>query len=287
SDSKESDNFPILEAAWPTVAAALTRFLAGSNDRLQTACDALRDFLDFTGRWDEWLALLRDAEAKAIAAKDFSNAGWCAYDAGWVHCLRGQSAEVLACADRAKDYWNEAKASTREHAIAMRLRGHGYRLARDYPAAIEVFREVAELWRTLSLESIDAAIILNDLAGAELSSGDIYGAERNFRESQRIALAVDYREGIAYTTGNLASIALEQEDWSGAEVLSHESLTLAEKIGRKELIAANCYRLAIALIQQGRKSEALPHARRAVEIFTILRHPDLDLARQNFTECES
>ncbi len=127
---KKFDNFPVLDAAWPTVAAALPRFLAGPNDRLQTVCYALRDFLNFTGRWDEWLALSQDAEAKAVAAKDFLNAGWRAYQAGWVQYLRGQSAEVLACADRAEAHWREAQAGARERANAIRLRGIGHELSR-------------------------------------------------------------------------------------------------------------------------------------------------------------
>src|SRR5205085_3939894 len=82
---KNFDNFPVLDAAWPTVAAALPRFLAGPNDRLQTVCIVFQIFLNFTGRWDEWLALSRDAENRAVAAKDFLKAGWRAHDAGWVH----------------------------------------------------------------------------------------------------------------------------------------------------------------------------------------------------------
>src|SRR5215204_66069 len=88
---EEFDNFPVLDAAWPTVAAALPRFLAGPNDLLQTVCETLQRFLDFTGHWDEWLTLARDAEVKALVAKDFWNAGWRAYNAGWIHNLRGQS----------------------------------------------------------------------------------------------------------------------------------------------------------------------------------------------------
>ena len=88
-----------------------------------------------------------------MAAKDFLYAGWQAFSAGWIHHLRGQSAEVLACADRAEAHWREAQAGTRERAVAIRLRGIGHQLAGDYPAAIAAYRKAVELWRTLSFES--------------------------------------------------------------------------------------------------------------------------------------
>jgi len=82
---QQHDRFPVLDANWPTVAAALPLFLAGPNPRLQTVCVALVDFLDFTGRWDEWLSLEQHAEAKSLAAGDHAKAGWRAHRAGWVH----------------------------------------------------------------------------------------------------------------------------------------------------------------------------------------------------------
>jgi tetratricopeptide (TPR) repeat protein len=282
------DSFPVLDAAWSTIDAALPHFISGPNDQLQTVCDALQHFLNFTGRWDERLVLSRDAEVKAVAVKDFLKAGWRAYEAGWVHYLRGQSAEVLACADRAEAHWCETStASVREQATAIRLRGEGHILAGDYPAAITAYREAVELWRTLSIENVDVVVGLDSLARTEMLSGDVGDAERDFREALRIALAVDYREGVANITGNLAVLALDRKDWDGAEALSREALTLSEKVGRKELIASNCLRLAEALAEQGRKDEALPYARRAVEIFTALRSPRLEEARQTFAECES
>ncbi|HEX8352625.1 MAG TPA: tetratricopeptide repeat protein, partial [Pyrinomonadaceae bacterium] len=281
------DNFPVLDAAWPTVAAALPRFLAGPNERLQTVCSALNKFLEFTGWWDEWLALCRDSEVKAVAAKDFLSAGWLAYDAGCVYYLRRQSEEVLTYADRAEVHWRGAQAGAREQAIAISLRGDGHKLAGDYTAAIAAYREVAEIWRTLSPESTDLAIGLNNLANAEQQSGDPDAAERDYGEALRIAQAVNYSEGIATYTANLAGLALSREDWPGAEALAHKALSLAENIGRRELIAGNCHRLVIALAQQDRKPEALPYAQRAVEIFNTLRHPNLEEARQALAECES
>ncbi len=46
----------------PTIAAALPRFLAGPNDRFKTIINALVDFLNFTGRWDEMACPFADAE---------------------------------------------------------------------------------------------------------------------------------------------------------------------------------------------------------------------------------
>lgn len=63
----QHERFPVLDTAWPSVSPALRQFLAGPNDRLQTVCEALADFLNFTGRWDELLALNQSAEVKAVA----------------------------------------------------------------------------------------------------------------------------------------------------------------------------------------------------------------------------
>lgn len=283
---QEHDRFPVLDTAWPTVAPALPLFLAGPNARLQTVCSALTDFLDFTGRWDEWLSLNQQAETKAVAAGDHDKAGWRAYQAGWVHYLREHADAVLACTERAAAHWQMAQAGGRERALAIRLRGIGHHLKQDYPTAIAAYRESLELHRTLSAESVDVAIALNDLATAEKGSGDLDAAVRDCREALRIARAVGYAEGVAIYTGNLAALALEREDWPGAETLAREALILSKKLGRQELIAEDCRRLAKALARQGKPAEALPYARRAVEIYTRLGSPELEKARATLAECE-
>jgi tetratricopeptide (TPR) repeat protein len=256
------ERFPVLDATWPSVAPALPRFLAGPNDRLQTVCDALRTFLEFTGRWDEWQSLEQQAEAKAVAAGDHYHAGWRAFQTGWVHYLRGQADAVLACADRAAAHWKNAfpkgkgaQAIVRERGVAISLRGIGHDLKKDYPASIAACRESLELHRSLSAESVDVAVALNALAGAEQSSGDFAAAERDYREGLRVARAVGHAEGVAGYTGNLASLALTRKDWPGAEKLAREALPLSEKVGRQELIASNCHRIAKALVRQGKGAE--------------------------------
>jgi tetratricopeptide (TPR) repeat protein len=283
---QKHDRFPVLDAAWPTVAPALPLFVAGTNPRLQTVCAALQDFLEFTGRWDEWRSLSQQAEAKAVAAGDHAKAGWQAYNVGWVHYLRGQVDAVLGCAERAAAHWQTAQASARERAAAISLRGRGHELAADYPNAIAAYREALDLHRSVSAESADVVTDLNDLADAESASGDLEAAERDYREALRIARAVGDAELMAAISGNLAGRALDREDWPGAEALAREALALCETVGRQELIADSCRRLALALVRQGKPAAALPHARRAVEIYTRLGHPDLESARAILAACE-
>lgn len=59
-----------------------------------------------------------------------------------------------------------------------------------------------------------------------------------------------------------------------------------EKIKYWGFIATNCDRLTTALMRQGKAAEALPHARRAVDIFDRLGSPRLEAARATLRECE-
>jgi len=283
---KQFDRFPMLDAAWPTIAAALPRFMIGPNDLLQTVSSALKDFLEFTGRWDEWLGLSKTAENRAVEAGDSLNAGWRAYEAGWIYGMRGQHVEVLACADRAEAYWKVEEPETEKRALAMRLRGGGHNLQKQYLAAITAYREAVEILR-ISDRKEEFALTLNDLADAERLSGDLDAAERDYHEALQIIRTIDSREGEGYIIGNLAVIALERKDWSGAEGLAREALSLSEKIGRQELIGLNCDRLANAVLRQGKKPEALRYAEQAVEIFRRLGSPNLASVRKTLAECES
>ena len=284
---QQHDRFPVLDAAWVTVAPALPLLLAGPNKRLQTVCDALPIFFEFTGRWDESLSLNQQAEAKAVAAGDYNKAGWRAQQAGWINNLRRQAERVLDCAERAAAHWQTADVGARERSIAIHLRGIGHELNKDYRAAIADYRQCLDLLRSLSAESVDVATALNSLASAERRSGNLAAAERDYREALRIARVVGRPEGVALATGNLAQLALDREEWPGAETLAREALSLSEKLGRRELIASNCCRIAKAVMRQGKVPEARPYARRAVEIYTQLDHPNLEEARATLRECEA
>lgn len=293
------EGFRALDAEWDFLAAALPRLLSGDNDRLQAVCAQLTFFLDFTGRWDELLWLSEQAETRALAAGDKENAGIRAYQAGYTYYLRNQPDLVLSCAARAAEHWRES--TPRNKAIAIRLRGVGHELNKDYPAAIAAYRESLEIRRSIFPESDDVAIVLNDLAGAERANKDYPAAERDYREALRIDRKNKNDEGIATDIGNLAALALDRAELaedeapvlSEAEGLAREALALAEKVGRQELIASNCHRLAKALLMQSKSKlnfdlqEALTLSRRAVEIYTRLKSPRLQKAQELLEEIEA
>ncbi len=279
--------FHILETAWPQLAAALPAMVVGDNKRLQSVCDALSPFLDFSGRWDERLALESEAEQRALREGDFTNAGWRVYKVGFCHALRGQTTEVLACADRAAAHWLKAGAGAHERATAIGLRGIGHELSGDYAKAIADSREAIDLFHSLSHKSIEVSSALGTLAQALRLSGQRDEAEAHYREALAIAQELGDSEAVAISICNLAELALDRGRWSEAERLSREALKLAEEIGRKELIAEGCLWLATVLSRQSHGAEGLPFAERSVAIYTDLRAPNLRFAEQILAECRA
>ena len=283
---REFERYAELEQHWSLLAASLPEFLLGENQRLQTVCDALTDVLNFSGRWDVWLTLSEQSEAKALAAQDFYNAGWRAYYAGWVYRLRGQADSVLACAERCGQHWQQGKAGNRELALAIRLRGLGHKLAKQYALAIDDYQQALNLYKSSAAESEDVAIALNSLAEAQKELGDSITAEASYREALRIAVKTKDRKGVAIYTGNLADLMLARKDWQQAENLARDALALAEALGSLELIGGVCRVLAHALAQQNRQDEGLPYAVRAVEILSKLGlTEELTKAQQTLLAC--
>lgn len=280
------DGFRTLDAEWDFIAAALPHLLIGDNDRLQAVCDQMMFFLNFSGRWDERLWLCKQGEERALTAADYHNAGRRVYGAGYVYGLRNQASDVLACASRSKEYLRHS--SDINKALVIQLFGIGHTLNKDYPAAIAAHREALEIYRYISPESVEVAIVLANLADVEHKNEDDLNAERDFREALRIAKEIKNDELISGITGNLAELALDQEQWGKAEFLAREALTLAERVGRVEVIAGCCKPLAKAVLKQNKNlEEASSLAHRAIEIFSHLRmSKELQDAQETLTEIE-
>lgn len=279
------EGFRTLDAEWNFISAALPCMLTGDNYRLQIVCAQLSFFLEYTGKWDDSIRLYEQAEVRALAADDKENAGWRAYRAGSIYYQRDQPAEVLACAARTAEHWQDS--TPRNKAIAIRLSGIGHQLNKDYPAAISVYRKALEIFRSISPESSDVSNALSDLADAESTNKDYPSAERDYREALRVVKIIKDEESEAVCTGNLADLFLDREQWPEAEALAREALVLAEKIGRQVLIAWDCRVIAKALLKQNKNlDEAFSHSRRAVEIYTRLRSPGLKGVQEILAEIE-
>ncbi len=279
------ERFLVLETQWPVLAASLPLFLEGDNSRLQRLCDALYSFMNFYGHWDERLHLSLAAEEHAVASNDWQCAGWRANDAGRIYVRRGQVSETFDCVDRAEAYWSKITIGPRERGTVSRLRGWAYELQQDYPAAIEAYQEALSVWRALAPESLEVSKALTAIAEVQRLLGNLVLAEQGYREALRIDMKLDNTEGIATCKGYLAELALVRHDLLSSETLAGEALELSDLMGRQELIARVSMYLAMSLIQQGRGPEALPHAQKAVEIFTRLRSRRLVQAQSILKEC--
>lgn len=285
--STDYEKFPMLEAEWEFISAALPRLLAGDNDRLQKVCDKLFWFLHLTGRWDDLIWLSEQGETLAVVANDKESAGQRAYQAGWGYITRNQPIEVVTCAVRAQEYWKNSTSFCKFKAI--HLRGQGEALHKNSSAAIVAYHEALEIARSIyPTDNYAVSSVLNDLASLAFKNNDYLAAERDYCESLRIVKVMKYEEGVAVITGNLADLALVRQQWQKAESFAQEALELAEKVGRQESIALDCHLLAKALLKQNKNLEkARTFAHRAIEIFTHLSFKDLPAAQQTLAEIEN
>ena len=277
--------FDALEAHWPQIEAALPRLLAGENTRLQLFCDKIHSFLDFSGRWQAALLIHAAAESRAIAVKDFINAGWCAHRQAWLLKSQGDGAACLQIAERLAQHWQGA--GEHERSMIIRLRGHAHSLHNNYPAAMLAFEEALQIRRAISGESRSVAGVLNALANTKKRMGQLDLAEQDYRAALHLSQKLNHRRGIATYTGNLADLAIQRGDFLPAEQLARQALAIAIQIGRQELIAAHNHYLARGLQGQDKANDALPHARIAVEIFSRLGARKLSEAQATLAACEA
>ena len=282
---KNFDRFSYLDIVWSSISPALPLFLASDNARLQTVCDALNDFLKFRCRWDERISLNVAAEAKALDAGDHLSAGWRAYRAGTTYYRRRNINAVFSCACRALQHWSAEPAGVFEHSTAILLRGMGHQLNQNYSTAISDFREAFNIRNRFATNSKSAAIALHWLAKSESLYGDHDASERHYLEALHIAQTVNYPEGVAYITCNLAGLALERKEWPGAEKLAREALALTETLERLDLTALIYDRLSRALVRQSKTAEARVYAQKAVDISGCYGLPDLAIAQATLAEC--
>ncbi|MBN8656329.1 MAG: ATP-binding protein [Anaerolineae bacterium] len=285
---KDYEKFPMLDAEWDFISAALPRLLTGDNNRLQTLCDQLDRFLDFTGRWDDWLWLSEQAEACATSVNNKVDAIWRANQGGKIYSLRNQPLKAQTCKIRIAEYLGDDKSLMYSFLHKLIL------FDEDIRSYFKIdFEGLLESESFNQLKSVAPDLFLNEdeflysIGYYKQKNKNRTSAERNYREALRIAKKIKDDEGTAIYTGNLSELALDREQWAEAESLARKALALAEKVGRQELIANDSHVLAKALLKQNKNlDEALSMSSHAVEIYTRLRHPNLQSAQELLAEIE-
>jgi len=278
------EDFKILEHEWHFIEASWSRLSLTKPHQLRLLRDLLHQFLNFSGRWDEEILLNQMVEQNAIKENDNHGAGLSAFYIGYIHFVRKQSDEVLSCALRAETYWKEAR--PREKATAMRLLGLGYQLKGEHSKSIELFKESLATYQSIDPEMQEVIVLLNDLAVIHREIGSHSLAEKYYQDALIIAKKNNDTEQIAGLTGNLAQLYIEDDRWEDSWELSLEALELDEKIGRSDFIGIESNRLAQILIHQNHLEEALPLARRAIEILTRLKLSEAQWAKATLMKIE-
>ena len=276
------DGFKVLESEWTTIAAALPRLYTRENNQLQSICESIATFLDYSGRWDILIELTQQAEQKALDIKDKNNAGWRAYDLGWIYYLRGQSSDVLACANRAEKYWKNS--GPNQKATAFRLRGLSYELEKNYSAAKNLYLQAIKTWKSKSSTRVEISMTYIDLGYIEEITGNYKAAMDNFNIALQLARKNKDDDLIASSLGSLASLAGKKNEWKKAKLLAQEALNISEKTGRQVLIAHASHTIAKSLYLESHYSEGLPYIQRTIEIYTRVKDKDLQEALITFNE---
>jgi tetratricopeptide (TPR) repeat protein len=288
--SRNYATFNRLETEWPNLHAAADLLWemagakndeVGDKDSVRLLVDLvwpLRQFLLFSGRWNERVQLNKRAYEIACAMKKWYKAGWHAYWIASVQLNRACIADASLWADRCVEAWAHV-GNKHEQAAATRTRGLVARQRKDYDEAERLYQDALAVWRDLGLDK-DVTNVLEDLGGLAQERKDYDAAEWYYHEALDLAEKLNDKEGQGRCSGNLGDLALDRKQWTEARQWFEQALPLAREIGCVDLIAHAQYGLARVWEAEGRADRALPLAQEALGIHERLQHRDLAEARE-------
>jgi tetratricopeptide (TPR) repeat protein len=269
------ETFGMLDENWDLISAALPTLLELPNDELQQVYSISRQYLGFTGRWDERRALSVATESLAIAEGDYRLANWRAYDIGMIHYRRGEGLAAIDVSVRMEDHARHIEPDSREAmALAFRVRGLARRQLGELTEARDIGIESVRLFEQLG-RSKDYACALNAVGVTFRLMGEPEQSYDYSRLALEVAQEVGSREYEADYLGNLADLVIDRAEWTEARRQVQHALALSLDIGRVELIARNELRLARVEAGDGRLKEARTLATSALERYASLGMPQV------------
>ena len=155
-----------LENLWPIVTAAFNAAVESGGRTLQRLCAEFSAFAGFYGDASELVQIYLRAEEGAAGRGDFQDAGQRAYEAGGLYRRLEDADNVLACCDRAAEYWKEHPPPRAVLAGLAQLRGLGLGLKNDWAGAIRAYEQSAGEFRVAG-DAENLASVRMDLGIAE------------------------------------------------------------------------------------------------------------------------
>jgi tetratricopeptide (TPR) repeat protein len=268
-------------ADWLWETAVIEEDLVGDKDAVRMLYDlvnTLKQFLWFSGRWDERARLSIQAYNAIRTLDDWNATGWCAYDVAVIHYYRDHIDDAALWTNRCAEAWMGG-AGKHERAAVMRMRGLIEEQRKDYDRARELLQEALTIRRSLGMDS-GVVTLLNDLSTLARKCNDYDGAARYLRQALELVEEQDLGELRACTSKNLGLLELARNQWAEAHSWFGQALLLAKEIGRGDLVADIRYGLALACEAEGRMDLALPLAQEALAIYERLQHRDLAEAQE-------
>jgi predicted ATPase/DNA-binding SARP family transcriptional activator len=249
-------------------------------------------------RYEEALALLREAGDVPATARPLSALGTLAYERGdftraaalhgqalLVQRAGGDSAGIATSLNnlaivaanqghyaRATALYEEALALHREMGnglgVAQSLDGLGWIATRraDYPTAMALYEESLALRRDLG-DTLMIAYSLSHAGTVAEAQGDLARAAALHAESLALYRAVRARRGMAWSLKDLGTIASRQGDHDRAAALHAESLVLHREIGNGLGIAEALTDAGWAAIRRGAHTRALALFREGIGVW--------------------
>lgn len=270
--------YPLLETEWPNLQSATELLwqiftlgkLSVKEEALRLYCEfarSLGQFLSFTGRWDERLAInLRIYEAMEQLQK-WGAAGEAAYHVAWIYYSRGRVEDASHWANRSLRAWNQGGTRV-DRATGMRMVALVTERSGDHVGAEHLLLEALSILR--SSKSDDVPKVLAELGTIQQRRGELTSAEASFGEALSLAKRAQAKEQEASYTCSLALVMLSGRRLAEARNLIEAALPMAREVGRQDLIAASQFALARLNEAEGFPQLALPFAVDAVGIFERL-----------------
>lgn len=197
----------------------------------------------------------------------------------------GREAAQSGDLERARALWEELAEGLQRRGKAeaawwvLVREGRAWSQAQRWAEAREVQGRAADWARARRLDLLEA-LALEAQASAAGRAGDAEAAlERTLSARAAWERAAPGGLGLARCIGKLAFLAVDRQDFAGAERLFRERLALEQALAPgSELEAVGCERVWFTLTQQGRFEDAEASIRRALEVRRALGPGGLDLA---------